>query len=70
MSKLPLEELREKYIPVVEFPEKYGISVVEIMRLIKNKQILYAEFKAPGDTRRTTHVNYEEVLKVLGKSEE
>ena len=60
--KLPLEELKEKYIPITVFPEKYGISVLRIKRLIDSKKIRYAEFKEPGAVRRTIHVNYEEVL--------
>lgn len=67
--KLPLELLMEKYIPVVDFPEKYNISVPKIMSLIDAKKIRVAEFKAPGDIRRTLHVNYEEVLEVLSKEE-
>lgn len=67
--KLPLELLKEKYIPVVDFPEKYGISVTKIMSLIETHKIRPAEFKAPGNTRRTLHANYEEVLQVLSKEE-
>ena len=63
--KLPLEELREKYIPIVEFPEKYGISVAKVKRLIDTKKIRYAEFKAPGDRLRTLHANPEDVLAAL-----
>lgn len=65
-EKLPLEILREKYIPVSEFPKKYNISVAKIMDLIKSGKIRRAEFVAPGDKRRSLHVNYEEVLSVLG----
>lgn len=67
MSKLPLEILKEKYIPVSEFPKRYGISVEEIMNLIDHNQLRYAEFRAPGDTRRSIHVNYEEVLSLVRK---
>lgn len=66
-KKLPLEELREKYIPVSDFPEKYNISVATIKRLISSGQIRQAEFRALGATRRTTHVNPEDVLRVLNK---
>ena len=69
MSKLPLEELKEKYIPVSEFPEKFGISTYRIMKLVREKKILCAEFKVPGATRRTLHVNYEEVLPILDKED-
>lgn len=62
---LPLEELKEKYIPVVEFPERYGVSVVTIMNLIKEKKLRYAEFKVPGDHRRTPHVNPEDLAKLI-----
>lgn len=65
MSKLPLEELKEKYIPIVSFPEKYNISVAKIMSLISNHKIKYAEFRAPGDTRRTMHVNPDDVFEAL-----
>ena len=68
-EKLPLEILRDKYIPVTEFPEKYGISVALIMRLINSKKLKYTEFKAPGDTRRSPHVNPEDLFKVLEKEE-
>lgn len=68
-EKLPLEILRDKYIPVTEFPEKYGISVALIMRLINSKKLKYAEFKSPGDTRRTPHVNPEDLFRVLEKEE-
>lgn len=67
MSKLPLEILKEKYIPIVEFPEKYDISVAKIMRMIDSHKIKYAEFRAPGSNRRTMHVNPEDVFRVLGK---
>lgn len=67
MSKLPLELLKEKYIPIVEFPEKYGISVIKIKSLIDAKKIRYAEFRVPGEHKRSIHVNYEEVLAVLAK---
>lgn len=63
--KLPLEILREKYIPIEEFPEKYQIKVATVERLIAEKKIRYAEFKAIGSIRRTPHANYEEVLKAL-----
>lgn len=65
MDKLPLELLKEKYIPIIEFPEKYNISVEYIQSLIDAHRIRYAEFKAPGDTRRSVHVNYEEVLAIV-----
>lgn len=64
---LPLEILKSKYIPIVEFPIKYNISVARIMRLIESKKIRHAEFKAPGDNRRTIHVNPEDVLAILNK---
>lgn len=67
---LPLEELREKYIPVSEFPEKYGINVAKVMKLIHEHKIRYAEFKAPGDYKRTPHANPEDVLAALKKEEE
>lgn len=67
---LPLEELRLKYIPVVDFPEKYGIPVSKVMSLIEKKKIRQAEFRAPGDTRRTLHANYEEVLSAIAKEKE
>jgi hypothetical protein len=64
-EKLPLEILRDKYIPVSQFPEKYNISVSLIMRLINSGKLKYAEFKAPGDTRRSPHVNPEDLFQVL-----
>ena len=64
-EKLPLELLREKYIPVVEFPDKYGIDVSVVMKLVDSNRINKAEFRAPGDRNRTLHVNYEEVLKAI-----
>lgn len=64
-EKLPLEILKEKYIPVEEFPTRYSISVPTIMRLIREKKIRPAEFKTPEATRRSLHANYEEVLSVL-----
>lgn len=66
-DKLPLEILKEKYIPVSQFPERYGISVARVKRLIDSKKIRYAEFKAPGDIRRTMHVNPEDVLPIIEK---
>ena len=69
MSKLPLEILKEKYIPVTDFPERFGISVATIMRLVDSHKIRYAEFRAPGDRRRSMHVNYEEVLSLLDKED-
>lgn len=69
MEKLPLEILKEKYIPIVAFPERYNISVEKVQSLIDSHQIRYAEFKAPGETRRSVHVNYEEVLAILEESE-
>lgn len=68
-EKLPLELLKEKYIPVEEFPEKYGVSVNKIMKLIESGELRYAEFKAPGAFRRTPHVNPEDLMKVLEKEE-
>lgn len=65
--KLPLEILKEKYIPVVDFPEKYNISVEYVNKLIETHKIRYAEFRAPGDNRRTPHVNPEDVLAILEK---
>lgn len=67
--KLPLEILKEKYIPLVDFPDKYGISVLRVKKLITDKKIRYAEFKAPGDRFRTIHVNPEDVLAALEKEE-
>lgn len=67
---MPLEELRLKYLPVESFPEKYGVSVPTIMRLINSKQIRKAELKVEGSGRRTVHVNYEEVLRALGRESE
>lgn len=69
-DKLPLEILKEKYIPVSQVPEKYGISVAKVMRLIKNKKLKYAEFKVPGETRRTPHINPEDLFKVLEDGDE
>lgn len=68
--KLPLEILREKYIPIEEFPAKFGISVSEVMKLVESKKVRRAEFKAPNSTRRSLHVNYEEVLVILGRGGE
>jgi len=67
--KLPLEILREKYIPVTDFPDRFNISEEDVRRLISKGKLRIAEFKAPGDNRRTTHVNYEEVLSILQKEE-
>ena len=39
------------------------------MRLINSKKLKYTEFKAPGDTRRSPHVNPEDLFKVLEKEE-
>lgn len=68
-EKLPLEILKEKYIPVEEFPEKYGISIAKITRLVQNHRLKYAEFKAPGAARRSMHLNPEDVLRVVGREE-
>lgn len=68
--RLPLDDLREKYIPVKLFPEKYGISVAVVMKLVSEGKINKAEFKVPGEPRRSLHVNYEEVLSALGIKEE
>lgn len=71
MSKLPLEILKEKYIPVVDFPEKYGISVAKVMRLVNSHKVRYAEFKSPNSNRsRIMHVNPEDVLPLLEKEDE
>lgn len=64
-EKLPLEKLKEQYIPVVDFPEKYGISVLKVMRLIDEHKIRYAEFRAPGESRRTPHANPADVLEAI-----
>lgn len=64
-DKLPLEILKEKYIPVSQFPEKYGISVSKIMRLIKDGKLRYAEFRVPGESRRSPHVNPEDLFRIL-----
>lgn len=69
MSLLPLEVLKDKYIPVVEFPEKYNISIARVMKLIKARKVRPAEFKVPGAPKRSLHVNPEEVLAVLRKEE-
>lgn len=66
-EKLPLEILKEKYLPIEEFPEKYGISVAKIMSLIKSHKLRYAEFKIPGAVRRTPHVNPEDLLPLIEK---
>ena len=66
-EKLPLELLKEKYIPLNQFPEKYHISVAKIMRLIKSNKLRYAEFKIPGEIRRTIHVNPEDLFAALEK---
>lgn len=64
-KKLPLELLKEKYYPVVSYPEKFGISVAKVMSLIQEGKIRKAEFRVPGESKRTLHVNYEEVLSAL-----
>lgn len=64
-TKLPLEILREKYIPVEDFPKKYNIPVAKVLDLIKKGKIRKAEFPTPDTPRRSLHANYEEVLKVL-----
>lgn len=66
-EKLPLELLKEKYIPVTAFPDKYGISVAKVMSLVNAGRIRKAEFMEPGERRRTLHVNYEEVLSEIEK---
>lgn len=68
--KLPLEILREKYIPIVEFPDKYNISVATVRRLIDTKKIRYTEFRAPGATKRSMHANPEDVLAALEKEKQ
>lgn len=62
---LPLELLMLKYIPVSEFPEKYGVSVAKVMSLINSGKIRKSEFKVEGERRRVLHANYEEVLKAI-----
>lgn len=66
-EKLPLEILKEKYVPVSKIPELYNISAAKVMRLIESNKLKYAEFKAPGDTRRSPHVNPEDLFRVLEK---
>lgn len=66
-EKLPLEILYEKYIPVLEFPKRYGISVSKVMKLIQSGRIRQAEFIVPGGRKRTLHANYEEVLSEVEK---
>ena len=65
MSKLPLEILKEKYVPLVKMPELYDIPISVINNMISEHKIPYTEFKAPGESRRTVHVNPEDVLRVL-----
>lgn len=69
-EKLPLEILKEKYLPVTDYPEKYGISVAKIMSLISSRKLRYAEFKVPGQTRRSPHVNYEDVLRLIKEEQD
>lgn len=64
---LPLEKLRQKYIPVSEFPEKYGVSVAKVMSLMNLGVIRRVEFKVPGVRNRVVHANYEEVLSAIEK---
>lgn len=69
-EKLPLDILKEKYIPVEQVPERYNISVAQVMELIKNKKLRYAEFKVPGAIRRTPHINPEDLFAALGRKGE
>lgn len=69
-EKLPLEILIQKYIPVTDFPEKYGVSVTKVMSLINSGKIRRAEFRVPGERKRTLHANYEEVLAAIEKEKE
>lgn len=66
-EKLPLEILKEKYIPVELVPEKCGVSVAKVMKLINSSKLRYAEFKAPGASRRTPHINPDDLYAVLEK---
>lgn len=69
-EKLPLELLMEKYIPVTAFPDKFNIPVAKVMSLVNENRIRKAEFRVPGDRRRTLHVNYEEVFRELEKEKD
>ena len=64
---LPLERLMLKYIPVKDFPEKYGISVAKVMSLINSGKVNKSEFRVPGERKRLLHANYEEVLREIEK---
>lgn len=66
-DKLPLELLKEKYIPVSEVPEKCGVSVAKVMNLIHSKKLRYAEFRVEGEYRRTPHINPEDLFSILDK---
>jgi len=69
MSKLPLEILKEKYIPVEEFPDKYNVSVARVMRIVRTYKIRYTEFKAPGANRRSMHDNPEDILPIIERED-
>lgn len=70
-KKLPLEILREYYIPVTDFPKKYGISSAKVFNLMKSNKIHRGEFYIhEGDRFRVAHADYREVLRELGRDNE
>lgn len=69
-EKLPLEILKEKYIPVESVPDVCGVSVDKVNELIESHKLRYAEFKVPGAIRRTPHINPEDLYAILEKEGE
>lgn len=65
--KLPLEILKDKYIPVKVFAEQHNMTEEQVMNLLQRKRIKYTEFRAPGERLRTPHVNPEDILPILEK---
>lgn len=63
-EKLPLELLKEKYMPLKEFVKKYHIPEDYVLKLINTHRVRSAEFRVPGERLRCIHVNPEEILPI------
>lgn len=57
----PAQLIRDRYIPLRLVEEKCGITLKQAKQLIDKGSICYAEFKEPGATYRTPHVDPVEI---------
>lgn len=61
----PGQLLKDRYVPIEDIPNKLGVSVETVEKLIEKKKIRYAEFMKPGAYKRSVHVDPVQVSKVL-----